>query len=168
MTPLERLNTCSSQEAHEAFFRCCGSKRWAERMTQSRPFADESALLIAARNIGSQLTAADWQEAFTGHPKIGDVEGLRKKFASTASLSEAEQAGALGAEEATLLALADGNRRYEAKFGFIFIVCATGKTAEEMLRLLQERLPNDPVQELSIAAGEQEKITALRLRKLCT
>jgi 2-oxo-4-hydroxy-4-carboxy-5-ureidoimidazoline decarboxylase len=109
---------------------------------------------------------ADWREAFTHHPRIGDVSKLREKFASTATWSSQEQKGVSGASEETIQALAQGNRAYEEKFGFIFLVCATGKSAEEMLALLRERMPNDAAAELRIAAGEQAKITRIRLEKL--
>ena len=112
------------------------------------------------------MTAADWREAFAHHPKIGDVESLRRKFASTSVWTAGEQSGVVGAEEAVLTALAEGNAAYEARFGYIFIVCATGKSAGEMLEILQTRLLSGPRTELRVAAEEQKKITRLRLEKL--
>ena len=115
------------------------------------------------------LTRADWLEAFAHHPRIGDVDALRAKFSTlgaTKAWAGDEQAGARDAAEATLHALAEGNRAYEAKFGYLFIVCATGKTADEMLALLQARLGNTPEVELSLAATQQQQITRLRLQKL--
>jgi 2-oxo-4-hydroxy-4-carboxy-5-ureidoimidazoline decarboxylase len=168
MSDVAAINSWSEPEARAAFLRCCGATRWAARMAARRPFAGEAELFAAAGQVWRSLTRADWLEAFAAHPKIGDLEALRRKFAATASWSAGEQAGVAGASETTLQALAEGNRRYEARFGHIFIVCATGKTAAEMLALLDQRLGNEPEEELRIAAGEQEKITQLRLRKLCT
>ena len=117
---------------------------------------------------GGGSTDADWLEAFAAHPRIGDLDALRAKFAATAAWAVRRAGGRRRrADEATLRALADGNRDYEARFGYIFIVCATGKTAGEMLALLRERLGNDPEAELAVAAAEQAKITRIRLRKLC-
>lgn len=165
---VQGLNDLGEEEACAALLRCCGSVSWAERMAALRPFADRSALDGAAENVWRSLDREDWLEAFRAHPRIGDMESIRQKFASTAAWSAAEQAGAAGAAEATLRALADGSRRYEDRFGYLFIVCATGKSAAEMLAILEERLSNDPGDELRIAAAEQEKITRLRLEKLCT
>lgn len=104
--------------------------------------------------------------SLAAHPKIGEVESLRAKFGNTPSWASGEQAGLAGAAETTLLRLAQLNREYEAKFGYIFIVCATGKSADEMLAILESRLPHDPQTELHLAAAEQLKITQLRLQKL--
>jgi 2-oxo-4-hydroxy-4-carboxy-5-ureidoimidazoline decarboxylase len=163
---LERLNTEPAQDAHAALMRCCGATRWADGMVARRPFADADALLAAADEVWAAMGEGDWREAFTHHPRIGDVSKLREKFASTATWSSQEQKGVSGASEETIQALAQGNRAYEEKFGFIFLVCATGKSAEEMLALLRERMPNDAAAELRIAAGEQAKITRIRLEKL--
>jgi len=113
------------------------------------------------------MEKADMLEAFSHHPEIGsDLAALRQRFASTAAWSSAEQAGVAGADDATLEALRDGNVRYRERFGYVFLVCATGKSAAEMLALLQARLPHDADTELRVAAGEQAKITRLRLEKL--
>jgi 2-oxo-4-hydroxy-4-carboxy-5-ureidoimidazoline decarboxylase len=131
------------------------------------PIADAGTLMAKATTAWYALREADWREAFTHHPKIGsDVQALREKFASTSTWAEGEQAAVKQAPSATLEALAAGNREYEQKFGYIFIVCATGKSADEMLALLQARLPNKPEDEILIAMGEQAKITRLRLEKL--
>lgn len=135
-------------------------------MLARRPFANEEAVGHAASEIEASLQRADWLEAFTAHPRIGDLDSLKKKFAATATWAEGEQAGVAGAADEVLLALAEGNRLYEQRFGHIFIVCATGKSAVEMLTLLRARLPNSPEDELGIAAAEQAKITRLRLEKL--
>ena len=163
---LDELNRASGADAHAAFERCCGASRWCAAMVAARPFADRAALLAAAERAADALARADWLEAFAHHPRIGDVAALREKFAVTAAWASGEQRGAAGASEATLAALARGNRDYESKFGYIFIVCATGKSAEEMLGLLRARLANDPAHELTIAAEEQMKITRIRLEKL--
>jgi 2-oxo-4-hydroxy-4-carboxy-5-ureidoimidazoline decarboxylase len=168
MMDLQALNTLEESEVRAALLRCCGSARWAEQMTARRPFAAAAELHSAAAEVWRSLAREDCLEAFRAHPRIGDVEGLRRKFATTAAWSEAEQAGVAGAAEATLQALADGNRRYETRFGYLFIVCATGKSAAEMLALLEQRLPNEPAVELRTAAAEQEKITLLRLQRLCS
>jgi 2-oxo-4-hydroxy-4-carboxy-5-ureidoimidazoline decarboxylase len=168
MMDLQALNHLDEVEARGALLRCCGSARWAERMAARRPFADASELHHAAEGVWRSLEREDWLEAFRAHPRIGNVEALRLKFATTAAWSEAEQAGVAGAAEETLQALAEGDRRYEARFGYLFIVCATGKSAAEMLALLEQRLTHEPAQELRIAAAEQEKITLLRLQRLCS
>jgi 2-oxo-4-hydroxy-4-carboxy-5-ureidoimidazoline decarboxylase len=163
---IDALNALPSADARAALLRCCGARRWADGMLARRPFASMADLLAAADEIWAGLDRADWLEAFAAHPRIGDMDSLKKKFAATAAWSAGEQAGVAGAAEAVLRDLADGNRRYEERFGHIFIVCATGKTAAEMLHLLRERLPNAPDVELRIAAAEQAKITRLRLEKL--
>lgn len=135
-------------------------------MVSERPFGGRDALLRAAAREWWALGPDDWREAFAHHPRIGDRDALRSRFAATRALSEREQSGVAGASDAVLDALADGNHAYEARFGHIFIVCATGKTAEEMLEILTSRLATDPESELKIAAEEQAKITALRLDAL--
>lgn len=136
-------------------------------MLQGRPFASTRALLSEADRVWSELEKQDYLEAFSHHPQIGaDLGELEKKFTNTAVWSASEQSGAALAPAETLRALRDANRAYLARFGFIFIVCATGKSAEQMLSFLRERLPNDPDTELRVAAAEQAKITKLRLEKL--
>ncbi len=132
-------------------------------MLQRRAFRSTGALLDAARDEWFALDQDDWREAFRHHPRIGDRAALRARFPQTAHLSAQEQHGIDGASDEVLDALAEGNREYEAKFGFIFIVCATGKSAAEMLGLLRTRLPNPPDREIRIAAAEQAEIMALRL-----
>ena len=134
-------------------------------MVARRPFASEDALLQIARQEWFALGPDDWREAFAHHPKIGDRAALAARFPATHHLSSREQAGVSDASEEVLTALAEANQAYEAKFGFIFIVCASGKSAEEMLALLRARLPNDHLTELRVAAEEQSKITALRLTR---
>ena len=164
---LVELNHLPKPALAEALQKCCGSTVWVQNMVAQFPIADAQTLLYEATAEWNKLTEADWREAFTHHPKIGgDVAALREKFASTSTWAEGEQASVKQASQATLEALAAGNTEYEQKFGYIFIVCATGKTADEMLALLQARLPNKPEYEILTAAGEQDKITRIRLEKL--
>ena len=166
MTLIE-LNKLDQPDLAEALQKCCGSTAWVQNMVTIFPVANAETLMRQATAIWHSLTEADWREAFTHHPKIGgDVAALREKFANTSTWAEGEQASVKQASQATLEALAAGNTEYELKFGYIFIVCATGKTAEEMLALLQARLPNKPEDEIKIAMGEQDKITRIRLEKL--
>jgi len=166
MDGLRRLHDLSPEAARAELLRCCGSSRWAAALSAARPFRDEAALRQAAESLWWSLEREDWREAFAHHPKIGDREALRARFASTAAWAADEQRGAAAAAESVLDDLAEGNRAYEERFGYIFIVCATGKTAPEMLALLRERLGNDPEAEIRVAAAEQAKITRLRLDKL--
>ena len=163
---LDQLNRLDEAAARAALERCCGARRWVERVCAARPWHDGAALVAAAERAFEGLERADWLEAFAHHPRIGDVASLRAKYASTAAWAGEEQRGAAAAGESTLAALAEGNRAYEERFGYIFIVCATGKSADEMLALLRARLPNPPEREIRIAAEEQMKITRLRLAKL--
>lgn len=163
---LHELNILPKEQLKEELLRCCGSRAWAERMLPFFPADDLVEMLEDAEEQWFLCTEEDWKEAFSHHPKIGDTESLRKKFASTAQWASGEQSGVQRASEETIGALAKGNKEYEEKFGYIFIVCATGKSAEEMLGLLEERLRNDPKEEIEVAADEQNKITKLRLEKL--
>ena len=164
MARLREINEGPESDVRAFFMRACGSTRWVDRMMARRPFATDAKLLFAARNEWFGLTEADWLEAFAHHPRIGDRSALEARFPKTHDLSSKEQAGVGAAREDVLTALAAGNAAYVEKFGFTFIVCATGKSAEEMLALLRERLPHDRANELRIAAEEQAKITALRLQ----
>jgi 2-oxo-4-hydroxy-4-carboxy-5-ureidoimidazoline decarboxylase len=157
------IDGATPEAAREILSRACGSRRWVERMLLRRPFGNHARLLFAARNEWFGLTEADWLEAFSHHPRIGDRAALEARFPKTHDLSSKEQAGVGAAHEDVLTELAQANNDYFDKFGFIFIVCATGKTAGEMLALLRERLPHDRATELRTAAEEQAKITALRL-----
>lgn len=163
---LSDLNALPRAARAEALAICCGAAAWVATLNEQFPFASPAALYEAAERTWYRLTEADWREAFLHHPKIGDVDALKEKFASTATWAAGEQGAVKQASLDTLEALAVGNAAYEYKFDYIFIVCATGKSATEMLALLQARLPNAPSQELKIAMGEQAKITRLRLEKL--
>ena len=134
-------------------------------MLARRPFGSRDALLEAAREEWWALSPDDWLEAFSHHPRIGDRAALAARFPATHHLSAREQAAAVDATEDVLTALADANQAYVDRFGVIFIVCATGKSADEMLALLEARLPNDRATEIRTAAEEQAKITQLRLNK---
>jgi 2-oxo-4-hydroxy-4-carboxy-5-ureidoimidazoline decarboxylase len=160
------LNAMSADNTRETMRRCCGSTAWCEAMVAARPYSDDAAITAIADAAFDAMSHEAWLEAFTSHPKIGDLNSLRMKFAGNKEWSGGEQSGVNAADDATLQGLADGNRAYEELFGYLFIVCATGKTAAEMLAILQSRLGNDPETEFSIAAGEQRKITHLRLAKL--
>ncbi|WP_417583677.1 2-oxo-4-hydroxy-4-carboxy-5-ureidoimidazoline decarboxylase [Nitrincola sp.] len=163
---LNELNQLDPQVAATCFRQCCVSEAWIQGMLQERPFSSEAALLAEASRIWAGLEKSDYLQAFEGHPKIGDVGSLRAKYADTKALAAGEQSSVDSANEATINALAKGNQQYEARFGYIFIVCATGKSAEEMLALLTERLHNDAQTEIHLAASEQNKITQIRLQKL--
>jgi 2-oxo-4-hydroxy-4-carboxy-5-ureidoimidazoline decarboxylase len=166
MEPWRRLDRASVQEARGLLTACCGSSAWVERMLRRRPFGNDQALATAAREAWVDLTQTDWLEAFSHHPKIGDRASLAKRFPETAHLSAQEQRGVNDASAQLLDDLAAGNRAYAEKFGYIFIVCASGKSAGEMLALLRARLTNDAETEVRVAAGEQAKITRLRLQRL--
>lgn len=163
---LDALNALSAHEALEEFRKCCGSSWWCEQMAEARPFVDGDAVKHTADHQFDGMSREAWLEAFASHPKIGDVNSLRMRFAGNKQWSSDEQAGVRDTDERVLEELAAGNEAYEAKFGYIFIVCASGLSAEEMLSRLQARLHNNDSTELSIAAGEQRKITHLRLGKL--
>jgi OHCU decarboxylase len=172
---LADLNALEDEAAAAAWLRCCGSSRWARQMTAARPFADAGAMSAAADAIWWALGRADWLEAFAAHPKIGAGGAGGAGQAGKAgeaegrggtSWSDKEQAGVADAGDETRRRLAQANREYEARFGYIFIVCATGRTAAEMLALLEGRLRHDAGEELRVAAEEQRRITQLRLRKL--
>jgi 2-oxo-4-hydroxy-4-carboxy-5-ureidoimidazoline decarboxylase len=161
------LDQAAEPDARAMLTRCCGSSRWVGEMLARRPFGSRDALLRAADDVWESASREDVLEALAHHPRIGaNLEELRKRFASTAAWSAGEQAGAAGASEETLSALREGNLRYESRFGHIFVVCATGKSAAEMLALLEARMPNDPPTEIRVAQAEQGKITRLRLEKL--
>jgi OHCU decarboxylase len=163
---LDAFNQLSADDAQAELLKCCGSQRWALRMCESRPFANEEDLFGKADEIWWSLTEEDWLEAFRAHPKIGEKKAAAAQSEQTSNWSAEEQSGAESAGTTVMDALADGNRAYQSRFGFIFIVCATGKTADEMLAILNQRLSNPPEVELRNAAEEQRKITQLRLAKL--
>ena len=154
---LSELNDLSTDEATRVFHECCGSSRWATRMTEMRPFESREVLLAAADEVWNSLGPDDWREAFAHHPRIGE------RATGTAA---GGQAGMRSADDKLRDELAKANRAYEQRFGYIYIVCATGKSGPEMLEIVQRRLVNDPETELKIAAEEQLKITRIRLTNL--
>jgi 2-oxo-4-hydroxy-4-carboxy-5-ureidoimidazoline decarboxylase len=149
--------------AQEILTRACGSTAWVNRMLARRPFGSQQALLAAARDEWFALSEPDWLDAFSHHPRIGDRASLAARFPATHDLSAKEQSAVAFATAPVIAELAEANQAYFDRFGFIFIVCATGKSAAEMLALLRARLPHDRATELRIAAEEQAKITAIRL-----
>lgn len=163
---LEWLNALPPDDAAKELLKCCGSLRWAQTMAQHRPFHGTEELLRTGNEVWWSLDHADWLEAFRSHPKIGEKKAADAVSTQSQQWSGQEQAGVDDANEDTIDSLSQLNRAYEDRFGFIFIVCATGKSAGEMLAILRERLRNDIDAELPIAATEQAKITELRLKKL--
>ena len=156
---LDDLNHLEREAAEASLARCCGSSAWARSMAAARPFATLDAMVSAGDAIWRSLGPADWLEAFAAHPRIGEQ-------ASGSSWSNREQSGMLAAADDVRRRLASGNAEYLSRFGYIFIVCATGKTAAELLAALEARLSNNRAVELQVAAEEQRKITGLRLAKL--
>jgi len=165
-TRLEQLNALSSAEAEAEFLKCCGSVKWAREMTAARPFVTEEELFAKADHISSSLKDKDWLEAFRAHPKIGEKKAATTQTHQERKWSAQEQSSVSAASAETVSKLAERNREYEERFGFIFIVCASGKSPDEMLAILSNRIDNDPRTELRIAGEEQRKITRLRLEKL--
>ena len=161
---LAEFNALPSAKAESALQDCCGSMQWAARMAAQRPFANLNALYESADTIWQNLERADWLEAFSHHPQIGEKAAVGST--SARKWAEGEQTGARAAGENVKSRLAYGNRAYYEKFGYIYIVCATGKSAEEMLALLEQRVQNDSVSELPVAADQQRLITRIRLEKL--
>lgn len=154
---LAELNVLPRDAAERELARCCGSTRWVAAILARRPFTDAEQLYRTADEIWWSLDGGDWLEAFSNHPRIG---------ARVAGWSKDEQSGIRDASNDTITALADRNRDYERRFGHVFLICATGKGADEMLAQLEQRMDNDPATELRIAAAEQAKITRLRLERL--
>ena len=162
-------NGLSAEEAENDIIACCGSRAWARAMVERRPIATEAELLSSSSEVWSSLGEADWKEAFRSHPRIGEsraehaVEERRSK-----AWSLDEQSGVPMNRDALKRQLAEANTRYERRFGHIFIVCATGKSAAEMIEILHRRLENDPLAELKEAAEQQRQITNIRLKKWLT
>jgi 2-oxo-4-hydroxy-4-carboxy-5-ureidoimidazoline decarboxylase len=163
---LAGFNSADADTARAALALCCVSERWIDGVIAGRPYATLEALKQHSDRIWRELGESDFLQAFEGHPKIGDVSSLRKKYAASEALAAGEQSSVAAASDDVIERLAAGNARYEKRFGFIFIVCATGKSAAEMLTLLEERLHNDRATELAIAAEEQRRILTLRLEKM--
>jgi 2-oxo-4-hydroxy-4-carboxy-5-ureidoimidazoline decarboxylase len=160
---LDELNQSNTQQQTDYFYSQCAASRWVGLMVQSAPYSSKAEVLDAARQHWATMTETDWREAFDGHPMIGNIESLRAKYQSSRGHSSQEQSGVDDACDATLQALADENRAYLDRHGFIFIVFASGKSADQMLDQLRARLNNSTEQELKLAAAQQLKITLLRL-----
>ena len=156
---VDELNRLDNGRARAEFLRCCGSTRWAAAMTDARPFEHIGAMQARGDEIWRALRSSDWLEAFAAHPKIGERRAV-------SAWSAGEQAGMQSAADDVRARIERLNGEYETRFGYIFIVCATGKAPGEMLALLETRIANQPDIELPLAAEEQRKITALRLAKL--
>ena len=165
-TRLERLNSLPAGEAESELLKCCGSHEWARLVIAARPFEGVDDLVGKSDRVWWSLEPRDWQQAFHSHPKIGETKAAAAVAAESQKWSASEQSGIRNSDQATVAALAELNREYEEKFGYIFIVCASGKSSTEMLAILRDRLENNPDEELRNAAGEQAKITCLRLMKL--
>lgn len=163
---LDEINKASLEQAYAVFESCCCASSWIEYMINARPFNDSNALLKASGKCFSQLTEADYLAAFTGHPQIGNLKTLHEKYANTSGTASNEQAGMSSAKKDLLAEMLQLNKDYLQKFGFIFIVCASGKSATQMLDLIKSRIGNERLLELKIAGHEQAKITQIRLEKL--
>ncbi len=161
---LAEFNALAPENAEFVLQDCCGCARWAAGVAAQRPYATVKALYDAADSVWRNLESAEWLEAFRHHPQIGEKPATGST--SARQWAEGEQAGVRAADEDMKTRLARGNRAYFEKFGYIYIVCATGKSADEMLALLEQRLHNDPARELPVAAEQQRRITRLRLEKL--
>jgi OHCU decarboxylase len=165
---LVELNVLPRYRAEEELLKCCGSAAWARAMARRRPFASFDRLLQAATETWWRLDPADWMEAFRAHPQIGQRQPAVHPSTQAEAWSALEQSGMSRAGVGVTMNLEEANREYLEKFGYIFIVCASGKSAEEMLSILRSRLPNAPEQEIRVASEEQNKITRLRLERLLT
>lgn len=165
MVDVEKINSIAIEVARQALIKCCGSTQWVNAMIEARPFSSKEQLFNQSDALWFALPESEWLAAFGHHPRIGESQ-LREKFANTADWSAGEQAGVASASEEVIQGLAEGNDAYYNKFGFVFLICATGKSAEEMLTALRERLPNDRQAELQNAAQEHSAITKIRLEKL--
>lgn len=163
---ITEFNQINEEDAVEILLTCCASENWAKNLVKKRPFKSFDNLISYSNHVWKTMVEADFLQAFDGHPQIGDVSTLKEKYRNTQGSAAHEQSQVNEASDEVLHALAKGNNDYLEKFGFIFIVFATGKSAQQMLDLLQARLPHSREQELINAANEQNKITQLRLGKL--
>ena len=164
LSVLERWNNLDPGEAAREILPCCGSKRWAEQLAARRPFASPEELFPISDAVWAALSEQDWSEAFQSHPRIGQ-QHARAATATSLAWSSEEQRTVTSSDDAVKLALAEANRRYEEKFGRIFIVCATGKQAGEILAMLNRRMQNSAADEMMETAEQQRQITQLRLRR---
>lgn len=167
MITLNQLNSLSERDAFAQLEQCCVSKTWISKMIESRPFSSQEDLIHKAASIWyNDCSTEDFKQAFTGHPKIGNIESLKEKFASTKDWANNEQAKVADADMETIEILAKANSQYAARFGYIFIVSASGKSANEILAIINSRLHHKDDDEIYVAMNEQHKITVIRLAKL--
>lgn len=167
MMTIKTLNALSKEEAYVHLEKCCVSSNWIDQFIAERPFSSSDDLIQKAALVWYQnCSEEDFMEAFTGHPKIGDVDSLKEKFLATKEWAGNEQSKVADASLETISALAMANSEYEEKFGYLFIVSASGKSADEMLKIVSARLRHDEDDEMRIAMNEQHKITVIRLQKL--
>jgi 2-oxo-4-hydroxy-4-carboxy-5-ureidoimidazoline decarboxylase len=162
---LARWNRLSVEDAVKEILPCCGSKAWAGGLAARRPFTDVTTLLAASDETWSNLPAEDWMEAFRSHPRIGESRAIQSASVQSATWSAQEQRDVATAGDGVKIALAEANREYERRFRRIFIVCATGKSAPEILEILRRRLKNDEPTELREAAEQQRQIIHIRVKK---
>ncbi len=163
-TVLAAWNVAGQSSAIEAMLACCAARRWAQKMVALRPFAGVEHLSLAADQVWSTMEEQDWMEAFAAHPRIGD-RNPGPATTTASGWSRQEQSSAASAPELVFAQLAEGNAIYEQRFGFTYIVCATGKSAQEMLAILRKRLTNDREAEMREAAEQQRQIMQIRLGK---
>jgi len=163
---IHAFNGLPVSPARDLLRSCCGASRWIDGMLARRPFFNVASVLRAADDVWMSLGPNDWREAFAHHPRIGERTAAAAQSQTAAAWSAAEQSAMSSADAGTRVELAAANAAYEARFGHIYIVCAAGKSTEELLAIARQRLTNEPRQELEIAAAEQHKITRLRLRRL--
>jgi 2-oxo-4-hydroxy-4-carboxy-5-ureidoimidazoline decarboxylase len=162
---LDLWNSLDQDSAAATVLPCCGSRAWASALAARRPIADEVTLLAESSAVWLALPQEAWQEAFDSHPRIGEQKAQKGATAESLQASAKEQSVALSADDAAKLALKEANRRYEEKFGRIFIICASGRSASEILAALEARMSNDDATEIIEAAEQQRQITALRLKR---
>jgi len=160
------LNGKRKHELIALLQQCCASEKWVALMLDCIPFADSEEVLARASSIWATLNVSDYLQAFSAHPQIGDVKTLQAKYVNTEAIASSEQSQVAGASQETIEQLGLANQLYLKRFGFIFIICATGKSAKEMLNALLSRIGNSRQAEIQNAADEQIKITKLRLKKL--
>ena len=163
---LDELNALSPESAAEVFRACCGASRWVDAMVARRPFASTDMVMSMADDIWLAMGPDDWHEAFAHHPRIGQRDAAKPQGERAEAWSAGEQSSVATADTSIQDELAEINRAYEARFGYIYIVCASGRSADELLEIARRRLTNAPDDELRVAAEEQRQITRLRLRKL--
>lgn len=162
---MEHWNKLDPRSAAAAILPCCGSESWASMLSAKRPFQDEQSLMATAKRVWDSLSEADWRQAFDSHPRIGERKAQGSSTTASLAWSASEQSAAMQAEDAEKAALRDANLRYEQRFGWIFIICARGRSAGEILAQIERRLGNTPEDELHEAAREQARITELRLKQ---